>query len=505
LAERASVPVGGSLMLTDRSDRIVAHRAEPGRIGRTPEAAIADDTFTHRRPATGGGNGWTVTATVPTETLAESRTGALVSVAVAGMLSLLLGVGLALATARRVTVPLRLLARAEPLQGRTLVREIAALDTALREAGAQGERAREALERAHQAAEQANRGKDEFLAMLSHELRNPLGAIAAAVEVLNRTQGRGDLAASARRVIERQTRHMAQLMNDLQDVSRASRGKLALETRRIELSQIVWRAIEALRLAGRFKHHVLTVDLQTAWLEADPVRMEQVVSNLLTNAARYTPADGSIRVTLRADGHRIVLRVSDNGMGIPEGMLSHVFDLFVQGDRSAERRHAGMGLGLALVRQLVERHGGSVEAASDGANRGSTFTVLLPGEPPSPSGATPERHAVIVGPADQALADTAGLLGAAGCRITMAAELPLATGAILADKPDLVVVDLSTPGIAALLSEVRTAGLHSAIVGVAGEHLPSHAGACDAVLHPPLDPETLLAFIAAGQDRAAVA
>jgi nitrogen-specific signal transduction histidine kinase/CheY-like chemotaxis protein len=381
------------------------------------------------------------------------------------------------------------------VSGPVVVREIAALGSALHTAGVESERARVALERAHHAAEQANRGKDEFLAMLGHELRNPLGAIGAAVEVLNRTGGQGDMATSARRVIERQTRHMAQLMNDLQDVARASAGKLTLETRRIELSQLVWRAIEALRLAGRFRQHVLTVDVRPAWLEADPTRLEQVVSNLLTNAVKYTPADGSITLSLRAQEHSVRLTVSDNGMGIAPAMLHHVFDLFVQGERVADRRQAGMGLGLALVRRLVELHDGTVEAASDGPQRGSTFTVVLPGEAASAetSGPWQDRHAVIVAPAEQALIDTAGPLCAAGCRVTLAAEVGTAADVIRHRLPDIVLVDLALPGASALSTELRAAGVDCAIVALSGDE-PALEHGFDAVVRRPLDLAALLHY-----------
>ena len=510
LAERTSVSPGGTLVLTDRGGRVVAHRLEPGRIGRVlpaEDAAAASPgsdfgvlagmfslpSFSHRRDIDAGGTGWTARADVPAATLADSQAIALLSVAAAGALSLLLGLVLAMATGRRVTQPLRQLARGETVSRPVVVREIAALESALRAAGEQSERAREALERAHRAAEQANRGKDEFLAMLGHELRNPLGAIGAAVEVLNRTGGQGDIATSARRVIERQTRHMAQLINDLQDVARASAGKLSLEARRIELSQLVWRAIEALRLAGRFRHHMLTVDVRPAWLDADATRLEQVVSNLLTNAAKYTPADGSITLSLRAHEGSVHLVVTDNGLGISPAMLPHVFDLFVQGERAVDRRQAGMGLGLALVRRLVELHGGTVEATSEGPQCGSEFTVRLPGEATEAQTPGPwhDRHAVIVAPAEQALLDTAGPLCAAGCRVTLAAESPAAIAVIRERLPDIVFVDLALPGASELAVEIRAASVSCAIVGLvagSGDAPPEF----DAIARRPLDPDALL-------------
>jgi signal transduction histidine kinase len=478
LAERASIPNGGFLALSDRESRVIAHRTEPGRIGhvhKTLGSAPAVSSlgpldappFEHHRVI--GDTGWSVAAGVPAGPVLGSQAGTLAALAAAGALSLLLGLVLAFTVARRVTEPLRRLAMGEAVGEHVVVQEIGALARALQDASEQRARARAALERAHAAAEAANRGKDEFLAMLGHELRNPLSAIAAAAEVLNRTQGQGHVAASARQVIERQTRHMAQLMNDLQDVSRAGAGKLALETRRVDLAALVWRAVEALRLAGRFRDHVLTLDLEPATVEADPIRMEQVVANLLTNSAKYTPAGGRIEISLQRDGQEARLVVRDDGMGIAPSTLPHVFDLFVQGERAAGRRQAGMGVGLALVRRLVELQGGSVHAASEGTDRGSTFTVRLPLRPEDGAGpgAWSGRHVMIVASADAAPMDTAIALGSAGCRVTLAVEARSAAAHLAATRPGLVLVDVALPGSEALLDTLRTSGATSIVAGLA--------------------------------------
>jgi signal transduction histidine kinase/CheY-like chemotaxis protein len=511
LAERASVPEGGFLALSDREFRVVAHRTEPGRIGHVHETlgigavrqAAADREALgllrapslERRQAVRD-TGWSVAAGLPAGPMLGTQAGALISLAIAGAVSLVLGLALAIMVARQVSVPLRRLASGDAGDGGDepiVVREIATLARALRDASEQREKALGALESAHRAAEAANRGKDEFLAMLGHELRNPLGAIAAAVEVLNRTQGQGSVAASARQVIERQTRHMAQLMNDLQDVSRASAGKLTLDTRRIELAALVWRAVEALRLAGRFRQHVLSLDLRPTWVEADPIRIEQVIANLLTNAAKYTPSEGVIEVTLCRIGNDARLVVRDNGMGIAHHMLPQVFDLFVQGERAADRRQSGMGLGLALVRRLVELQGGTVEAASEGPNLGSTFTVLLPALAGDELENTPwsGRHAVIAAAADATPLDTAMALGGAGCRVTLAVESNAAAQLIAQSRPGIVLVDVALPGCAALPQRARDSSSGTLVVGIAADAGALAGHMFDAVLQRPIDLQQL--------------
>jgi signal transduction histidine kinase/CheY-like chemotaxis protein len=502
LAERASVPEGGFLALSDREFRVVAHRTEPGRIGHVHEtlgmgaarqaSGLLQAPSLERRQAVRD-TGWSVAAGLPAGPMLGTQAGALISLAIAGAVSLVLGLALAILVARQVSVPLRRLASGETGDEPIVVREIAILARALRDASEQREKALGALESAHRAAEAANRGKDEFLAMLGHELRNPLGAIAAAVEVLNRTQGQGSVAASARQVIERQTRHMAQLMNDLQDVSRASAGKLMLDTRRIELAALVWRAVEALRLAGRFRQHVLSLDLRPTWVEADPIRIEQVIANLLTNAAKYTPSEGVIEVTLCRTGNDARLIVRDNGMGIAHHMLPQVFDLFVQGERAADRRQSGMGLGLALVRRLVELQGGTVEAASDGPNLGSTFTVLLPAQAGDGREDTPwsGRHAVIAAAADATPLDTAMALGGAGCRVTLAVESNAAAQLIAQSRPGIVLVDVALPGCAALPQRARDSSAGTLVVGIAADAGALAGHMFDAVLQRPVDLQQL--------------
>jgi PAS domain S-box-containing protein len=248
--------------------------------------------------------------------------------------------------------------------------------------------ARLAAEDARVEAERANRAKDEFLAMLGHELRNPLAPILTALDLLRlRPEGGDD---HPRMILERQVGHMVRLVDDLLDVSRIARGKIELEKRRLETAIIVARAIE---IAGPMLEHAeqhLTVAVPTAGLaiDGDPTRLAQVVSNLLTNASKYTERGGRIAVTAAAEGAEVVLRVTDTGIGITAEMLPRVFDMFAQERQALDRSQGGLGLGLAIVRNLVAAHGGSVHANSAGAGQGSEFTVRLPAARAEAAGAS---------------------------------------------------------------------------------------------------------------------
>ena len=229
-----------------------------------------------------------------------------------------------------------------------------------------------------EAAEGANRAKDEFLAMLGHELRNPLSPILTALQLM-KVRGAED-SERARTVIERQVNHLTRLVDDLLDVSRIARGRIELKEQVVEIGEVVAKAIETTSPLLEQQTHVLTVDVPESGLSvyADPTRLSQVISNLLTNAAKYTPAGGRIDVGARREGDEVVVSVRDSGIGIPPAMLPHVFDLFVQARQAIDRSQGGLGLGLTIVRNLVEQHGGTVSAKSDGPGLGSEFTIRLP-------------------------------------------------------------------------------------------------------------------------------
>ncbi|HEX6903126.1 MAG TPA: ATP-binding protein [Thermoanaerobaculia bacterium] len=242
-------------------------------------------------------------------------------------------------------------------------------------------RSEAALRESERALREADRRKDEFLAMLAHELRNPLAPIRNAAQVLKLVGAAEDGRQRwAREVIERQTQHLTRLVDDLLDVSRITRGKVNIAREPLELATIVHRAVEASRPLIDARQHQLTVALaeEPVRLEGDLTRLVQVLGNLLNNAAKYTDEGGRIHVEAAAENGEAVIRVRDNGMGLHPDLLPHVFDLFTQADRSLDRSQGGLGVGLTLVRRLVELHGGRVEAWSEGQGKGSELTVRLP-------------------------------------------------------------------------------------------------------------------------------
>lgn len=243
--------------------------------------------------------------------------------------------------------------------------------------------------RVEESLRESARRKDEFLAMLAHELRNPLAPVANAIEIM-RSQPGQERVEWARGVMERQLRHMSRLIDDLLDVSRISTGKITLKKERLNLSRAVERAVETAQGFVSECGHQLEVELAEpdVFVAADPVRLEQVVTNLLNNAAKYTERGGRIWVTLETDLALARIRVRDTGVGIAPALLQQVFELFTQGERSLDRAQGGLGLGLTLVRNLVRLHDGTVEAFSEGPGRGSEFVVTLPLADERPAGVT---------------------------------------------------------------------------------------------------------------------
>jgi signal transduction histidine kinase/CheY-like chemotaxis protein len=227
-------------------------------------------------------------------------------------------------------------------------------------------------------AQRENRSKDEFLAMLAHELRNPLGAVQGAVHALSMMNQTEPMAQRATGIIKRQVVHMARLVDDLLDVGRAVTGKIVLKRVPVNLAESVKTSIAA--IASGSPNYRGRIDLVTepVWVSGDPVRLEQIVGNLVSNALKFTRGDGVVSVFVGCDGDDAVLRVADQGIGIPADMLPKIFDLFVQAHHTIDRTRGGLGIGLTLVRRLAELHGGSAHAASDGDGLGSTFTVRMP-------------------------------------------------------------------------------------------------------------------------------
>ena len=228
---------------------------------------------------------------------------------------------------------------------------------------------------------ETDRHKDEFLAILAHELRNPLAAITNALHLMHREHGFRDTEAAA--VILRQVRHMVRLIDDLLDAVRVARGVITLRKEDVDLSAAVAHAVETVRpiIEERQQRLSVSVPPEPVQLEADPVGMQQILVNLLSNASRYTDPGGSIRLVAERDGDVLIVTVRDTGVGIPTEMLPQIFGLFVQADRDQSRIRGGLGIGLALVRSLVELHGGTIQARSEGPGQGSEFIARLPAKP----------------------------------------------------------------------------------------------------------------------------
>ena len=233
-------------------------------------------------------------------------------------------------------------------------------------------------QKARAAAEAANRAKDEFLAMLGHELRNPLAAISSAAQIMRSAQRTPEQLDFAAGVVGRQSSHLKRLIDDLLDIGRLVTGKVALERGPVDLAAAARGAVATLQTAGRLAERHISLDTTPAWIDGDQTRVEQIISNLLVNAVTYSARGGSIRVRVAAQGNHAVLEVSDDGRGIDPRDLERVFDLFYQADATVDRASGGLGIGLTLVKRLAEMHGGAAEAHSPGRGKGATFVVRFP-------------------------------------------------------------------------------------------------------------------------------
>ncbi len=315
------------------------------------------------------------------------------------------------------------------------------------------------LRRRTEALLEADRRKDEFLAMLAHELRNPLAPIRNSLESLKLKFAEDPKLAQAGGVMERQVAHLVRLIDDLMDVSRITRGKFELRKERIDLSVVLRRAVEAARPFLDTRQHRLEISLpgEEVVLEADPSRVEQIVANLLINAAKYTPPGGHVRLSAAREGLEVVIRVRDNGIGIRPEMLPRLFNLFQQADRVPGQVSEGLGIGLNLVRTLADMHGGSVSASSPGPNQGSEFVVRLPvnaangGPDPSDTAPTPQANArplrvLITDDNVDAAESMAVLLQYYGHEVRTAHDPARALETADAFQPQAIFLDIALPG-----------------------------------------------------------
>jgi len=315
---------------------------------------------------------------------------------------------------------------------------------------------RRALE-TEQSLRNADRHKDEFLAMLAHELRNPMAPIGNGLEILAIAGDDPQLREEVRSMMQRQFEHLVRLVDDLLDVSRIARGKIELRTEPMPLGSVVHRAVEAAQPLIDALGHRLDVQLpgKKLWIKADPVRMAQVVTNLLTNAARYTDAGGQITLGVREENGRAVVSVRDTGIGIAPEELVRVFDLFMQGNRGISRGHGGLGLGLTLVKSLVRMHGGEVEARSAGLGKGSEFLVRLPliAAPELADGegegcfTHPPRRILVVDDNTDAGDSLARLLQLKQHAVNVARNGAEALQAAGRSRPEIAILDLGMPGM----------------------------------------------------------
>lgn len=321
----------------------------------------------------------------------------------------------------------------------------------------------EELKQADQALRKADRQKDEFLAMLSHELRNPLAPIRSAAAVLRAVGHHDPGLQKARDIIARQVDHMTLLIDDLLDVSRIMHGQVALKRRVLSIAEVVDQGVEASIPAIESRRHRLSVTMppQAVYLEGDLVRLVQVVTNLLRNAAKYTDDGGDIRLTVAIEECSVVLRIEDSGMGIPADLLPGVFDVFTQGPRALDRSQGGLGIGLSLARKLVDMHGGTIEARSGGIGQGSEFTVRLPrlaAHPPlpAPRPAVPDPRSVapakamrilVVDDNRDAAQALALLLSLEGHQVREAHEGLDAIESARSFRPQMVMLDIGLPGM----------------------------------------------------------
>jgi len=307
-----------------------------------------------------------------------------------------------------------------------------------------------------QAAERTSHAKDEFLAMLGHELRNPLSAISSAAALIDMPGAGLETASRARQIIGRQSQHLSRIVDDLLDLSRAMSGKILLARRPVDMASLVGACLDTFRATGRTAGYRIDVDLAPNWVDGDPTRLEQIATNLIDNALKYTPAGGSIAIRISAEDEDVLLTVSDTGVGIAPDLLPHVFDVFVQGSISLDRAQGGLGIGLSLVRRLVELHGGSVAATSAGGGAGSAFTIRLPraeaAQASAPAAAAPEADCakpavLLIEDNEDGREMMATMLDVYGYPVLQSADGLDGVQQALSRLPKVALVDIGLPGI----------------------------------------------------------
>jgi PAS domain S-box-containing protein len=387
----------------------------------------------------------------------------------------------------------------------------AVLDISARKAGEQ------ALRESERQLRLSDRRKDEFLAMLAHELRNPLAPISTASTLLGRVHADPAKVQHIGELIGRQVRHMTALVDDLLDVSRVTRGLIELEPSDVELRSVLHAAVEQARPLVELRQHALEVDLPDAdvWVRGDHTRLVQAIANLLNNAAKYTPPRGAVAVRLRRRDGSAVVEVEDSGIGIPEELLPHVFELFTQGERTPDRSQGGLGIGLALVRAIVELHGGTVAVRSDGSGTGACFSIVLPAigrrtvAPASQRDARPgsARLRVLVADDNTDAADALGaLLADVGHAVEVTYNGTAALSMAAKELFDVYILDIGLPDMTGyeLIERIKTQGVGDDPLFIAAtgygqlnDRVASRAAGFDHHLVKPVDPAHLLGLLEA--------
>jgi signal transduction histidine kinase len=478
--ERLPIDPGATLTLNDREGAILARtlnnetwagkRSSPGFWSRTEgksEATFVSaglegqrfyTSFSRLRSA-----GWIVGTGVLEDTVESSLRIPTLMIFIGTIGALAAALAFAVFLGRRIASGLTGLAAAAETVGtagrrrapRTLgIAEADVVNNALDKASELLVAREQSLKQAAEVAESANRAKDEFIAMLGHELRNPLNAIGTATSIMDNPRKTGDMDVNARAILRRQVRYLSGIVDDLLDIARLTSGKIVLHKTPLDLAAIVEQVLAEFERSGRSAHLTVKRDLVPAPIVADETRVAQVVSNLLDNACKYTPPGGTITVTLRRLLHDVELRVSDDGVGIPENSLGSVFDVFSQNRGTLHHAQGGLGLGLAIVRRLVSLHEGTVRADSAGTGKGSAFTVALPLTPPSEAATRADATAPELPPLRIVVVDDMPdnrdsmslLLGIKGHAVRVAGSGPEGLATIAEERPDVALIDIGLPG-----------------------------------------------------------
>jgi signal transduction histidine kinase len=497
IAERATLTLndrnGIIIARTLNDERWVGRPSSPSFLERTrgvPEAAFRnlglEGQAFYSAFSRSGVSGWVLGTGVPQQDVEQALMGSTVltlgGFAIAALAALLL----AFVFGRRIAAAVTSLAAsarslaesdrapATPPRGSPHIDEIETVRAALHESGEKLHERQQSLNaavvreaQARAEAEHANLAKDQFLAMLGHELRNPLSAISNATTLLERAGDEG-IATRARAMIQRQVQHLIQMVNDLLDVSRVTSGKVVLAKRVVDLAVIVVHAVEALKDMGRFQGLSLDVKVDSAPVLGDETRLEQITTNLVDNACKYTPIGGRIEIRVGVVGDHVELSVADNGSGIAPELMPHMFDLFVQGDRTLDRSQGGLGIGLPVVRRLVDLHGGTVTAHSEGAGRGSRFVARFPVYTGHHRDAATIVTPALTGRLRIALVEDRVdereslriLLEEEGHDVTTADDGPSGLALVMGKHPDVALIDLGLPGFDGLELARRVRAAH---------------------------------------------